>query len=94
MSFLGAISRRIKRGAIAVSDSLRTFKVLDSRDVPTAFYARKFQMQLVQAKDGEYISFRIFGDEQETRATFAPEEAIILQNALGELIASMKGRQD
>lgn len=94
MSFLSKITGRLKRGAMAFSDSLRGFRILDSRDVPTAFYARKFQIQLVQAKNGEkYISVRIFGDEQETRATFSLGEAAILQGALRELIEATKARQ-
>jgi hypothetical protein len=89
MSLLDAIIARLKRGTIAASDWLKTFKILEVRDVPTAFCARKFQMQLVQAKDGEkYISFRIFGDEQETRATFSLVEASHLQNALGVIGAA------
>jgi len=50
MSLLDTIIERPKRGTIAASDWLRTFKILVVRDVPTAFYPRKFQIQLVQAK--------------------------------------------
>jgi hypothetical protein len=92
MAWLSMILRRTKHGAVALSDWLRTYKILESRDIPTAFYARKFELQLVETRNGEkYISCRIFGDEMEARATFDPAQAARLQDTLGQLIDAMKG---